>query len=90
MSHDADCTARRNPGEPCGCQPATARPHDYECEPFSPPYGIRWRCRRPGCGHTVVQSLTVLADPERLRSTAAALDVPCSSRSRASRTSPTP
>lgn len=55
--------------------------HDYVCEPWQPPYGIKWTCQR--CGHQLCQSLVVLSDPERLRSSAAVLDgSACSPRAR--------
>ena len=50
--------------------------HDWYCEPWQAPYGIEWRCHR--CGLRVAQSLVVLSDPERLRSTATVLDAACS------------
>lgn len=63
-----------------------AQAHDYLCEPWQPPYGIKWTCQR--CGHNVCQSLVVLSDPDRLRSTAACLDGACSGRRRAAAASP--
>lgn len=50
--------------------------HEYVCEPWQPPYGVKWTCQR--CGHGLCQSLVVLSDPERLRSTAATLETECS------------
>lgn len=49
--------------------------HDWTCEPYQTPYGVRWVCT---CGASEVTSLVVLSDPERLRSLATSLSSPCS------------
>lgn len=56
--------------------------HDWTCGPWNAPYGVEWLCGR--CGAVVRQSFITLADPERLHSTAAALQEPCPSTRRRS------
>lgn len=52
------------------------RRHNLVCDPWNPPYGVEWKCL--ACGYRVCQSLVVLSEPERLRSTAATLETECS------------